>query len=216
MIKNRDAQLIFESFYCAIGLIGVIASLGLFQHEFRSDFYVHFTNLSNYVCLGIMFAGLVQTTGKKTDSYVSALPILKFMGVLMILLTFLVFNILLAPAREPALNFTVNSITFHVILPIMYTIDWVLFYERGRVKWYYPLLSLLVPFVYVAFVYMRAWILNFNTDVPYLYPYFFLNLETQGVAGVIKWIIILMIFFLIMGYFFFAMDRLIKSPKERT
>ena len=31
MIKNRTAQIIFQSFYCAIGFIGIIASLGIFD-----------------------------------------------------------------------------------------------------------------------------------------------------------------------------------------
>ena len=31
MIKNRTAQLIFQSFFCAIGLIGIFASIGIFD-----------------------------------------------------------------------------------------------------------------------------------------------------------------------------------------
>lgn len=66
MIKNRTTQLIFQSFYCAIGLIGAVASLGIFDDILnpRWDFYAHFTNLSNYLCIGIMFAELVQTAKK--------------------------------------------------------------------------------------------------------------------------------------------------------
>ena len=58
MFKNRTAQLIFQSFYCAIGLIGIVASIGVFDDvlNLHMDFYVHFTNLSNYLCIGIMFA----------------------------------------------------------------------------------------------------------------------------------------------------------------
>jgi hypothetical protein len=77
-----------------------------------------------------MFAGLIQTAKKKEDSYVTAVPVLKFIGMLGILLTFLVFNIMLAGAegRDPQLNWRIGSISFHVVLPIMYLLDWFLFY----------------------------------------------------------------------------------------
>ena len=44
---NRTAQLIYQSFYCALGLVAVVASFGIFDDYtmFRWDFYVHFTNL---------------------------------------------------------------------------------------------------------------------------------------------------------------------------
>lgn len=217
MIRNRTAQLIFQSFFCALGLIGIFASFGIFDDVLnpRWDFYVHFTNLSNYLCIGIVFAELIQTAKKNTDSYVSTAPFLKFIGVLAILLTFLVFNFLLAgqPDRDPQANWRVASICFHVILPIMYVFDWVLFYEHKKVRWFYPLASVIFPILYVAFVYVRAAILNFNPDAPYIYPYFFLNLDTQGFAGVIKWVVILFSGFIALGFIFYGIDKLIKSKK---
>ena len=217
MFKNRTAQLIFQSFYCAIGLIGIVASLGIFDDvmNIRWDFYVHFTNLSNYLCIGIMFFELLQTAKKSSDSYVSTAPFFKFIGVLAILLTFLVFNFLLAGRtdRDPQANWRISSISFHVILPIMYVVDWVLFYEHKKVRWFYPLKSVAFPAVYVAFVFIRAALVNFNPDVPYLYPYFFLNLDNLGVAGVAKWIVILFVGFVALGYIFYGIDKLIKSEK---
>ena len=217
MIKNRTAQLIAQSFYCALGLVGIFASFGIFDDvlNLRWDFYVHFTNLSNYLCIAIVFAELVQTAKKKADSYVSTAPFLKFIGVLAILLTFFVFNFLLAgqPDRDPQANWRVASICFHVILPVMYVFDWLLFYEHKKVRWFYPLASVIFPVVYVAFVYVRAAILNFNPDAPYIYPYFFLNLETQGVAGVAKWVVILFAGFIALGFIFYGIDKLIKSKK---
>ena len=101
MIKNRTAQLIFQTIYCTLGLVGCVACLGIFDDikTFRWDFYVYFTNISNFLCLGVMVAGLVQTIKKKEDSFVTAAPALKFVGMLGILLTFLVFNIMLAGAE---------------------------------------------------------------------------------------------------------------------
>ena len=123
MKKNRTAQLIYQTIYVTLGLVGSVACLGIFDNInlIRWDFYVHFTNISNFLCLGVMLAALIQTAKKKEDSYVSAAPILKFIGMLGILLTFLVFNIMLAGAegRDPQANWRVGSLIFHVILPVM-------------------------------------------------------------------------------------------------
>ena len=222
MIKNRTAQLIFYTIYCTLGFVGIIASLGIFDNinVIRWDFYVHFTNISNFLCIGVMTAGLVQTAKKKEDSYVSAVPLLKFIGMLGILLTFLVFNIMLAGARDPQLNWRVGSLLFHVVLPIMYIADWFLFYERKQTKKYYPIASIAFPLGYAIFLLIQAIILNFNTSIlipttetPLIYPYFFVNIETQGVPGVLMWIAILATAFVAVGFGFYGLDRLGKKDK---
>ena len=93
----------------------------------------------------------------------------------------------------------------------MYVFDWLLFYEHKKVRWFYPIASVIFPVLYVVFVYIRAAILNFNPEAPYIYPYFFLNLETQGIAGVAKWVVILFAGFIALGYIFYGIDKLIKS-----
>ena len=222
MIKNRTAQLIYYTIYCTLGLVGFVASLGVFDNieAIRWDFYVHFTNISNFLCIAVMTVALVQTANKKEDGYVTALPMLKFIGMLGILLTFLVFNLMLAGAREAQLNWRVGSIVFHVVLPLMYIADWFLFYERKQCKWYYPLASTAFPLVYVIFLLIQAIILKFDSSIvangsstPLIYPYFFVNLETQGVPGVLMWIAILTVVFIAVGYAFYGIDRLGKKNK---
>ena len=226
MIKNRPAQLIYQTIYLTLGLIGCIACLGIFDNinAIRWDFYVHFTNISNFFCIGVMLAGLIQTAKKKEDSFVSAAPILKFIGMLGILLTFLVFNIMLAGAegRDPQLNWRIGSLCFHVVLPIMYIADWFLFYERKSAKWSYPIASIAFPLAYVIFLLIQAVILKFDasiliptTTTPLIYPYFFVNLDTQGVSGVLMWIGILSVAFVVVGYLFFGLDRIQKKKLDK-
>lgn len=226
MIKNRTAQLIYQTIYCTLAFVGCIAALGIFDNInlIRWDFYVHFTNISNFLCFGVMLAALIQTAKKKEDSYVKTAPILKFIGVLGILLTFLVFNIMLAGAegRDPQLNWRVGSLIFHVVLPIMYIADWFLFYERKKCKWYYPLVSIAFPLAYAIFLLIQAIILKFdssilipNSTTPLIYPYFFVNLDTLGVSGVLMWVGILAVAFAAVGYAFFGLDRLGKKKLEK-
>ena len=224
MIKNRTVQLIYQTIYCTLGFVGVVASFGIFDDitNIRWDFYVHFTNISNYFCLGIMVAGLIQTAKKKEDGYVTSTPMLKFIGMLGILLTFLVFNIMLAGAegRDPQANWRVGSLLAHVLLPIMYIADWFLFYERKQSKWYYPIASIGFPLAYVFFLAIQAIILGFDTSIlipttttPLIYPYFFVNIETLG-WGVLMWVAILLVAFVAVGYLFYGLDRLSKKNKN--
>ena len=226
MSKNRTAQLIFQTVYCTLGFVGCVASLGIFDNinVIRWDFYVHFTNISNFLCIGIMFAALIQTVKKKEDSYVSAVPMLKFIGMLGILLTFLVFNIMLAGAegRDPQANWRVGSLISHVVLPIMYIADWFLFYERKKAKWYYPLASVAFPLAYILFLLIQALILKFDSSIlipttttPLIYPYFFVNLDTQGISGVLMWIGILSAAFVAVGFLFFGLDKLGKKKLDK-
>ena len=226
MIKNRTAQLIFYTVYCTLGLVGSIACLGIFDDIklFRWDFYVYFTNISNFLCIGVMIAALIQTAKKKEDSYVTTSPLLKFIGMLGILLTFLVFNIMLAgeEGRDPQLNWRIGSLLFHVILPILYIADWFLFYERKKCKWYYPIASVGFPLAYAMFLLIQAIILKFdssiltptpNSTTPLIYPYFFVNIDKQGALGVLMWIGILSMVFVAVGFLFFGLDKLSKKTK---
>ena len=222
MIKNRTTQLIFQTIYCTLGLVGIIASLGIFDNiqMIRWDFYVHFTNISNFLCFGVMLASLIQTAKKKEDSYVTVAPMFKFIGMLGILLTFLVFNIMLAGAegRDPQANWRIGSLCFHVVLPVLYIADWFLFRERKKAKWYYPIASIGFPLAYVIFLLIQAVILKFDTSIlipnsqtPLIYPYFFVNLDTQGTTGVLMWIGILAVAFAAVGFIFFGLDKLGKK-----
>jgi hypothetical protein len=224
MIKNRTAQMIFYTVYCTLGLVGCVACLGIFDNvsQFRWDFYVYFTNISNFLCFGVSVAALIQTVKKTKDGYVTTAPLIKFIGMLGILLTFLVFNLMLAGAegRDPQANWRIGSILFHVILPIMYIADWFLFYERKNTKWYYPVASIGFPLAYATFLLIQAAILGFDTTIrhaisttPLIYPYFYVNLETQGIGGVLMWVAILSAAFVAVGFGFYGLDRAVKTKK---
>ena len=225
MIKNRTAQLIYQTVYCTLALVGSVACLGIFDDIklFRWDFYIYFTNLSNFLCFGVMLVALIQTIKRKEDGYVTATPLLKFIGMLGILLTFLVFNFVLAGAadRNPQLNWRIGSICFHVVLPLMYIADWFLFYERKKTTWRYPIASISFPLGYAIFLLIHAAILGFDTSIltptgtTLIYPYFFVNLETQGVPGVLMWIAILSVAFVAMGFGFYGLDRISKKQKDK-
>lgn len=219
-MKNRTVQLIFQSFYCALAVVAAVASVGFFDMIFRWDFYIYFTNISSYLCFIIGFIELWQTARKKEDSFVTVLPLLKFITMLGTILTFLVFNLLLAndPNRDPAENYKVACVLCHIVLPIMYTADWLLFYERGNVQKTWPALSALFPLSYLLFVFIHGAVLRFDSTIlnytgsdPLIFPYFFLNPARVGFGGVLLWCVMLLAAFLAGGFIFMAVDHLLKK-----
>lgn len=210
MIKNKLTQIIFRTIYIVLGVIGIIGSLGYFKQSFNTDFYLYYTNLSNYICFGIILYALIKTikTYKINQfEYCNVLPKFKFMSLIMILVTCLVYNILLAKDYTVAdYFFSIQNLILHLILPIMFTLDWILFTEHNQTKWFYPLLSIIMPLIYVALILLRATILGSNFH-GLLYPYFFLNVAKLGFAGVVGWVAVLVLVFVILGYIIYALDN---------
>ncbi len=220
--KSRSAQMILQSFYCALALVAFFGSVGLYDMKFIADFYIYFTNISNYLCAGIMLAELIQTVRKQGDGYVTIAPHLRVISMLGLVVTFLIFNTLLAndPARAPALNYKVECILLHIILPILYVADWVMFYEHGKISWKLLLQSVLFPLLYLVYVFLHAAFWHFNSSVmnyagtdPVIYPYFFLNPERVGVGGMAAWILGLLTGFMCLGYLFMLLDRALGRRK---
>jgi hypothetical protein len=74
----------------------------------------------------------------------------------------------------------------------------------------------------MTFIFIQAAILKFDTSIlipgtttPLIYPYFFVNLETQGVGGVAKWAVLLLVAFMAVGFLFYGIDRLLGRKDKR-
>ncbi len=220
MIKNRTSQIIFQTVYLVLGFIGIIGSLGYFKASFNNEFYLWYTNLSNYICVGMMVACFVSTIKaslKKEDGYVNTAPKFYFMCIIMILVTCLVYNFLLAKDDYNSFGeycLAISNFCNHLILPIMFVVHWILFYEHGKTRWYYPLLCVIMPLIYVIFIVVRALILGANyTGVKY--TYFFLNIDNLGWGGFFGWVIGLICIFVALGYIFYLFDNLKKWIRKR-
>lgn len=218
MIKNRTTQLVFQTVYCVLAVLGILGSLGYFNGEFNYNFYVYYTNLSNYICAGVMFVSLARTiksANKKEDGYCQTAPVFNFMCVIMILVTFLVYNILLAKDSTVVEYFTsLSNLIMHAVLPLMFILNWVLFYKHGTMKWYQPLLCLVMPLVYVVYIFVRAMLIT-DTANTLVYPYFFLNVNELGWGGVLAWIGVLLVAFVVIGYIFYGLNHLKGGKKGR-
>lgn len=231
MLKNKIPQLMIQSIYVILGLIVVASSFGLFEiHEgFRKDFFVQFTNVSNYLCLAVMTIELVYTviSMKKgeIEGQTNRVRKIKFMGVVWMVITFCIFNFMLAGGDSrheividgqvyfsilPIKDFRIGSILAHIVLPILYIVDWILFYERGKDKWYAPFFALIGPLAYILVVYIRVGVMVGlgtpldNTQALYPYPFF----KISPMLPVI--LFGFLVGFIAVGYLVFGIDKLLK------
>ena len=210
MVKNKLAQVIYQVVFCTLSIIGIISSLGYFDKEFNQDFFLYYTNLSNYICMGFMFVALfvtVRKANKNESGAVNVAPTFNFLCVIMILVTFIVYNVLLAKEYSVAHYFlTIGNLLLHVILPIMFIVHWAVFCEHGKLRWFHPLLCLIMPLIYVVVILIRSLFVSSKNGVL-VYPYFFLNVDKLGWGGVIAYIAVLLVIFVAIGYLFYCFDN---------
>lgn len=209
MVKNRLTQVIFQVIFCTLSIFGILGSLGYFSANYSENWFLYYTNLSNYICMGYMFVALIVTIKKARNNEsgsVNVAPTFNFLCVIMILVTCIVYNVLLAKEYSVAHYFlTIQNLLLHLILPIMFIIHWAIFCEHGKLRWYHPLMCLIMPLVYVVVILIRSLFVS-GTGVL-VYPYFFLNVDKLGWGGVIAYIFALLVIFVMIGYIFYAFDH---------
>lgn len=217
MIKNSKIQLIFYIFYLFFAFFGIIQSLGFYNFKINFDFYIYYTNLSNYICaivIIINFIHCIKNIKNKKNEYFDTLIRFNFMCLILIMITFFVYNILLTNCTIVEYFSSFYNVIMHFILPIMFFLNWILFYEHGKIKWYYPLLGIVMPMIYVIFILIRGVILKGSTQTI-IYPYFFLNVNQIGLIGVIRWVFIFVIIFVLFGYILYLLDNIKKFLTEK-
>lgn len=213
-MKKRNAHLAFCGIYCILALIGFLADFGVFGGGFTTRPFVFYTSLSNMLCSAFMVVSLIRNLRHRE---VGVFPRCKFLFVIMILLTAIVFNLFLNYFNSVIAYFAAfKNALYHLILPVMFVLDWFIFYKRGSVKLFDPVLALGIPLVYVIYIMLRAYVVeSAGITVSVLYPYFFLNIDRLGWSGFFLWIGILLVMLLVLGYGLYGLDKFF-SRKRKT
>ena len=181
-----------------------------FDRDFNQNFFDYYTNLSNYICAGIMFVSLIQTyrqVRRGEDGYCKAAPVLTFCSMLLIMVTFLVYTFILSDYTPLEYFTTLSNVLMHCLLPLLFFFHWLLFYEHGNLRWYHPLCSAVMPALYVLFIVIRAPIAKGKPGMD-VWPYFFLDMDALGVGGLLSWMGILLAALMVIAYGFYGLDRL--------
>lgn len=176
----------------------------------------YFTLLSNIFVL-IMLVFLLFTMLKgDTKKLVSTSTLrIKAAVTMTVLLTFIVYNVLLAPVAEPKDFYHWKNYTLHYIVPIMFFIDWLVFDVRGVYKKNDPINWTFVPLLYMVISLIKGYI--FNVPIPGQpnspYPYFFLNVNKLGWMGLGKYVVAIFVAYMILGYGLYAI-KMFRATKR--
>lgn len=218
---NLLTQAIYRIVFCVISALGCLLSFGFFdrtygseEFTFSNDFWQYYTNLSNYYCLGIGIAVCADTLRKlrkgETHGSNTVAPTLKLCGVVMIMVTFLVYSILLGEPNKLEFWNSLGNLCYHVIVPILFIVDFFIFDKHRQIKILDPLKCTFMPLGYVVYILVYGAICR-AADLNFEYPYFFLNVDELGYGGVVGWVFALLAVFIAIGYLMFVYDKLVKE-----
>ncbi len=218
MIKDRVIQLIYRIIFLTLSLLGLIESFGLFANQkFGFECLIYYTTLSNLLCFIVMIIVSVQNVKDVKNKNLSGcnekITKLKFYSTIAILVTFLVYNILLTDNMfHPGWN-NLGNLTKHIFCPLLFVFDFILFDKHHSIKWYDCLLCAGLPMLYVLFILVRGALLPADF-VGTIYPYFFLNVSELGLGGVLLWVLILFVVFILIAGLFYLYDKIEIENKK--
>ena len=200
---SRTFRFITVILYLVVATYGCLSS---WQH-YDARFFLYFTNLGNLYCLGLMANELVRLIRRKPIS----LPLMQweFGGLISILVIGAVYNILLGDPMSASYWDNKPSVCLHLITPILYAIYFFSTRPVRKVTVGGIQCSILLPYLYIAFIYVRHYITGDNW-----FPYFFLDLNRIGWTGALGWIIALTATFVLVGLAFIYVGRKKKKSRE--
>ena len=226
MNDNLYTQMIYRIIFCVISALACVLTLGYFTNVYgtdhftiSNDFWLFYTNISNYFCFGVGVATCAATVKKvksgETRGFVSCCRTLKFCSTVMIMVTFLVYAALLGDLGSWSFWNALGNLTYHVAVPILFIVDWALFDEHKTVRILDPLKSWIIPLVYVVYILIYGAIYKAAAGKQFEYPYFFLDVNELGYGGVCLWVFILLVIFAALSYLMFVYDKLVKDENGK-
>ena len=192
---KRTIRIIFVILYIAAATTSCI---GAATHGTR--FFLYFTNLGNLYCLGLMINELTRLIRHKSIS--TSLMQWEFGGLISIIVISVVYNLRLGDPTEKSYWTNWPSVGLHLVTPLIYTLYFIATRPMRKVSVGGIQCSILLPYLYIAFIYVRHYITGDNW-----FPYFFLDLNRIGWAGALGWIIALTATFVLVGLAFIYVGR---------
>ncbi|WP_159500379.1 Pr6Pr family membrane protein [Microbacterium sp. 18062] len=222
-VPDRRLALAYRLAAAVVVLWGVGRVSGLFDGRPSGVQFLYFTVLSNILCLTWLVLLAIRTIrdlrahgprGASTPSARFSLAV-----VFSITVTMLVYLIVLVPETFTQGNgytpFTLTDNLVHIVAPCLLIGDWLLFVPKGRSRWFDPLAWALIPLAYVAFAFVYGALGGlFGGGTRYPYP--FMDVDRNGVDGVVLWIVGLTAALEVVAFAYLGIDALLGALGRRT
>jgi hypothetical protein len=118
------------------------------------------------------------------------------------------YNVLLRQRFHPHGLARVADETLHVVTPFLYVVFWCLYVAKGALHWVDIFSWLLYPLGYLLYALLLGALLGF-------YPYYFLDVRTEGTAGVLGYVGALLVVVLALGAVVLFIDSALGRPVRR-
>jgi hypothetical protein len=203
-------------FMCITGITGITTQLVRVNNPIALFYY--YTILTNILCI---FIGLFLCLNKKIKE-VKLITIIRFLLGPAIIIVFLVSHFFLRSTPEASSSVQNKwqlfaDLCLHYIVPVLYVIDWIIYFPKDKITWKLPIISLSWPLIYCLFVYIRAFF-GSEYDIGYgmsKYPYFFLDINKTGIFPVCLWILGLAVAHIALGYVYTAIIKLLSLRNNK-
>ena len=126
--------------------------------------------------------------------------VLRLTGLLMITVTAIVYQVLLAPTVDVTGWSLLTDPVLHVVTPLLTVAVWWVWGPRGWITLREVPLALVVPLVWIVWMLARG-------AVVHAYPYGFANVEELGYGSVAVTLLVILVFGLVVAAAFWGVER---------
>ena len=189
-IRSRAAAAAVHILTALCAAVGVVLQCGFIGGKLNLAVLQYFTLMSNILC-AVYFTGAAVHTLRRGGTW---LPVCKGALVMAMAITGITFHLVLA-AGDFSMGPTqlITNHLLHTAAPLLTVLDWLLFDEKGRYRWFEPFLWGIFPSAYFVYTMIRARVSSFRFYNGSPYPYAFMDVDALG------WGKVLLIFLLGIG-----------------
>lgn len=205
MIKK--ASLAWKLAIAIAGTIALADQMGVFEGAFKQEFICFFTNISNLVVI-IYFWCDIYAIARGRDAQDPIAPKVKYAFMLGVTVTCLVAHFMLDGGMVFKDGvFQPMMLILHYIVPIGTVLDWLLFDYKGKMTKIDPLTWPIFPLCYLVYTVILVEVFHIYGHTTSRWPYPFIDVDLNGIPHVIITCIIMLIFFVALGYVYYAIDH---------
>jgi len=134
--------------------------------------------------------------------------VLRLDGLLMITVTMIVYQVVLAPGTEVVGWARLTDPILHLVTPILTLLVWVVFGPRGWLTARLVPAALIVPVLWVGWMLLRGAVVD-------AYPYDFVNAVDLGYAVVLRNVFFVLVLGLVISTILFGIETLLSRRRAR-
>lgn len=225
---RRNISIVLKILIAVLSFLGVFlacffATRDGYSHWYKRLFY--FTQQSNIwigvtsLVVGILY---IMENVKKKSIVKNYLHVLRFIFIVSITITGIIFCCLLAPfASEDYNTWAFSSIATHVLVPVLSIADLFVDHHDFVLKKRHIFYALIPPIAYLVFALIMGYCnVDFGMGDPF--PYFFLNFKTEvGLfgfkdgnppeLGTFYWLVVITMLVMGVSYMYYSIEKAIEK-----